>query len=438
MIGPNGSGKTTLLNVLSGVILPSTGRVEIDGRDVTRWPAHRVAAHGVARTFQNIRLFDQLSVLENVEVGAALHPERPGGAALRRAARTVLVETGLSDVADRPARTLPYGIRRRVEIARALATRPTFLLLDEPAAGANEAESDGLRTLIAELRQAHGLGMLVVEHDLRLILRLADRIVVLNEGARIAEGSAQEVSTDPRGAAGLPRTAGGRGNQGWRPGMKPQPGRAEASVASGDMPDGACARGRDRWVGLDRGGAMNARKLVAAAAAAMLVVAACGGGGTDSGTYSIGYDSSQTGGLAYSDVPASKGVQMAIDEINAMGGIAGKWKIELTLQDNRSEAAQSAVVAQDLISKDVEFLICTSDADPCTAAGQIAQKAGDPDDVHRRDVADAAGLRGRLHVHERVWRQRPDGGPRRLRDRGGLQERLHALLARLVVHLEVV
>ncbi len=123
---------------------------------------------------------------------------------------------------------------------------------------------------------------------------------------------------------------------------------------------------------------MNVRKAFATSAAAMLVVAACGGGGGDSGAYSIGYDSSQTGGLAYSDVPASKGVQMAIDEINAKGGIAGKWKIELTLQDNRSEAAQSAVVAQDLISKDVKFLICTSDADPCTAAGQIAQKAGIP------------------------------------------------------------
>jgi branched-chain amino acid transport system substrate-binding protein len=123
---------------------------------------------------------------------------------------------------------------------------------------------------------------------------------------------------------------------------------------------------------------MNARKVLATSAAALLIVAACGGGGGDSGAYSIGYDSSQTGGLAYSDVPASKGVQMAIDEINAKGGIAGKWKIELTLQDNRSEAAQSAVVAQDLISKDVKFLICTSDADPCTAAGQIAQKAGVP------------------------------------------------------------
>jgi branched-chain amino acid transport system permease protein len=197
LVGPNGSGKTTLLNVLSGVIVPTTGRVEFEGRDVTRWPAHRIAALGVARTFQNIRLFGQMSGLENVEVGAALQPGHPVGAALRRAARAVLAETGLLGVADRPARTLPYGIRRRLEIARALATHPAFLLLDEPAAGANEAESDELRTLIAELRRAHGLGILVVEHDLRLIMRLADRIVVLNEGARIAEGSARDVSTDP-------------------------------------------------------------------------------------------------------------------------------------------------------------------------------------------------------------------------------------------------
>ncbi len=122
---------------------------------------------------------------------------------------------------------------------------------------------------------------------------------------------------------------------------------------------------------------MNGRRLLAMATVAVLAVAACGGSGS-SDTYSIGYDSSQTGGLAYSDVPASKGVQLAIKEINAKGGIAGKWPITLTLQDNRSEAAQSAVVAQDLISKGVKFLICTSDADPCTAAGQIAQKAGVP------------------------------------------------------------
>ena len=124
---------------------------------------------------------------------------------------------------------------------------------------------------------------------------------------------------------------------------------------------------------------MDRRTGLGTATAAILLVAACSGGGGSSGdTYPIGYDSSQTGLLAYSDVPASKGVQMAIDEINAKGGIAGKWKIELTIQDNRSEAAQSSVVAQDLISKGVKFLICTSDADPCTAAGQIAQKAGVP------------------------------------------------------------
>jgi branched-chain amino acid transport system permease protein len=197
LIGPNGSGKTTLLNVLSGVLIPTGGRIQLDDRDITRLPAHKIAALGIARTFQNIRLFSHLSVLENVEVGAALRPDRPGGAALRRAARDVLHETGLLDIADRRASTLPYGLRRRLEIARALATRPLFLLLDEPAAGANEAESDELRGLIAELRQTHGLGILVVEHDLRLIMRLADRIIVLNEGQRIAAGTAAEITDDP-------------------------------------------------------------------------------------------------------------------------------------------------------------------------------------------------------------------------------------------------
>jgi branched-chain amino acid transport system permease protein len=197
LIGPNGSGKTTLLNVLSGVLAPTNGQVRLGELDVTGWPAHRVAALGIARTFQNIRLFGQMTVLENVAVGAALHPERAGGAALRRAARAMLAETGLSGIADRRASTLPYGVRRRLEIARALATRPRFLLLDEPAAGANETESDELRELIAGLRRSHGLGLLVVEHDLRLIMRLADHIVVLNEGRGIAVGTAAEVSTDP-------------------------------------------------------------------------------------------------------------------------------------------------------------------------------------------------------------------------------------------------
>ena len=197
LIGPNGSGKTTLLNVLSGVIRPTDGRVCVDETDVTGWPAHRMAARGIARTFQNIRLFAQMTVLDNVEVGAALHPDRSRWTSLRAAARMMLAETGLLDVADRRAGTLPYGVQRRVEIARALATRPTFLLLDEPAAGTNEAESDELRELISELRRAHGLGMVVVEHDLRMIMRLADRILVLNEGRRIFEGTAAGVVADP-------------------------------------------------------------------------------------------------------------------------------------------------------------------------------------------------------------------------------------------------
>jgi len=197
LIGPNGSGKTTLLNVLSGVLIPTGGTIHLDAVDITRAPAHKIAAMGIARTFQNIRLFKQLTVLENVEVGAALHPDRPGGAALRRAARAMLEETGLADLADRRAGTLPYGLRRRLEVARALATNPQYLLLDEPAAGANESESDALRELIGDLRQKHGLGILVVEHDLRLIMRLVDRIVVLNEGRRIAAGNAAEIGVDP-------------------------------------------------------------------------------------------------------------------------------------------------------------------------------------------------------------------------------------------------
>jgi ABC-type branched-subunit amino acid transport system ATPase component len=197
LIGPNGSGKTTLLNVLSGIIRPTTGRVTAGDQDITGWPAHRVAAKGVARTFQNIRLFGKMTVLENVEVGVALDPANSAGVRLRRAARAMLARTHLEDVAERRANTLPYGIQRRVEIARAMATKPDFVLLDEPAAGTNEAESDELRELISDLRRTFGVGILVVEHDLRLIMRLADDIVVLNQGHRIASGVAEAISRDP-------------------------------------------------------------------------------------------------------------------------------------------------------------------------------------------------------------------------------------------------
>lgn len=198
LIGPNGSGKTTLLNVISGVLRPTAGRVLVGAVDISGWSASRVAHHGVSRTFQNIRLFGGMSVIENVEVGVVLAPDPPHGAGRRRAARAVLASIGLDTVADRIAGTLPYGIQRRVELARALASQPRFLLLDEPAAGMNEAESDGLMEVIARLRTEQDLGLLIVEHDLRLIMRLCDRITVLNEGHRISVGTPLEVRADPR------------------------------------------------------------------------------------------------------------------------------------------------------------------------------------------------------------------------------------------------
>jgi branched-chain amino acid transport system permease protein len=192
LIGPNGSGKTTLLNVISGLYAPTEGRVEIDGADATPWPAHVVARAGVGRTFQNIRLFGQLSVIQNVEISA-----RVSGADAASFAMSLLAEFGLADFADRPAATLDYGAQRRLEIARALALRPRYLLLDEPAAGMNPTESNTLLRELAELRQRTGIGLLVIDHDMSLIMRLCDRIVVLNRGQVIAEGDPQEIQGNP-------------------------------------------------------------------------------------------------------------------------------------------------------------------------------------------------------------------------------------------------
>ena len=197
LIGPNGSGKTTLLGCIAGAQPPTEGRVLIDGADATAWPAHRIARAGVGRTFQNIRLFGNLSVLDNVRVALAA-----GGRVRQRSENTgralaLLADLGLADGADRPAATLAYGQQRRLEIARALALAPRYLLLDEPAAGMNETESDALLTTLAGLRQRYGLGLLVVDHDLRLMMRLCDRIVVLNKGQVIATGEPAAVQADP-------------------------------------------------------------------------------------------------------------------------------------------------------------------------------------------------------------------------------------------------
>ena len=197
LIGPNGSGKTTLLSCIAGAQPPTEGHVLIDGIDATAWPAHRVARAGVGRTFQNIRLFGNLTALDNVRVAMAAGGRVRQRAENTRRALALLADLGLADSAGRPAATLAYGQQRRLEIARALALAPRYLLLDEPAAGMNETESDALLTTLAGLRRHHGLGLLVVDHDLRLMMRLCDRIVVLNKGQVIATGAPVAVQTDP-------------------------------------------------------------------------------------------------------------------------------------------------------------------------------------------------------------------------------------------------
>jgi len=195
LIGPNGSGKTTLINVVTGVLPPSAGRVFALDREITGLPSFKVARAGVARTFQTVRLFRDLTVWENVEV-AALSVGKPRGAA-RSLAEAAITELGLEDWRDQLASILSYGDNRRVEVARALAMAPDFLLLDEPAAGLNEEESDELLNILAPIPENRDLGMLVIDHDMHLIMRLCHRIHVLNYGRTIAEGSPEEVRQIP-------------------------------------------------------------------------------------------------------------------------------------------------------------------------------------------------------------------------------------------------
>jgi branched-chain amino acid transport system permease protein len=199
LIGPNGSGKTTTLNVVNGIYKPTGGRILIDGRDVSQEPPHRRAAHGVGRTFQNIRLFQNMSALENVIVGAQRdnNPIGAGHAALKSRAMSALQFVGLADRADAIVRNLPYGHQRMVEIARALAGHPKLLLLDEPAAGLNQTEKMELVDLLKKLRSGHGLTIFLIDHDMGLVEKVSDRITVLNFGRKIAEGSPQEVLRNP-------------------------------------------------------------------------------------------------------------------------------------------------------------------------------------------------------------------------------------------------
>jgi branched-chain amino acid transport system ATP-binding protein len=195
LIGPNGAGKTTLTNVLSGFQRPTEGRVLVDGADVTRERPHKRSRRGVARTFQGVRLFPDLTVRENVEAAAGLRAR--SRRQRRGVAGALLAALGLEERAEGLASSLPYGDERRLGIARALATQPSFLLLDEPAAGLNETESDELRLAILDVREQFGCGILVIEHDRRLIMRLCDRIQVLDHGRTISTGTPNEIQLDP-------------------------------------------------------------------------------------------------------------------------------------------------------------------------------------------------------------------------------------------------
>jgi branched-chain amino acid transport system ATP-binding protein len=187
LIGPNGAGKTTLVNALSGFQRPTSGSIRLGSDLTTRWKPDRYARRGLTRTFQGVRSFGPMSVRENIEV-SFLGSHRSSPLAALRA--TELLELfGLSGVADLPAASLPYGDERRLGIARALAARPRLVLLDEPAAGLNENESDELLETLSLVRRDMGCGLLVIEHDMRLVMRLCDRLQVLDYGRTIFEGT---------------------------------------------------------------------------------------------------------------------------------------------------------------------------------------------------------------------------------------------------------
>jgi branched-chain amino acid transport system ATP-binding protein len=196
LIGPNGSGKTTLINVVTGLLRISSGHVEVGALDITGWQPYRIARKGVARTFQVVKLFKDFTVRENVEVAAISATAASPREARERAAAT-LAQIGIAHLAEVNAGILPQGEERRVEIARALATSPSYLLLDEPGAGLNDAEIELLLPTLDRVRHEVGCGILIVDHDMRLIMGLCDRLQVLNYGRTIAEGTPEQVRREP-------------------------------------------------------------------------------------------------------------------------------------------------------------------------------------------------------------------------------------------------
>jgi branched-chain amino acid transport system ATP-binding protein len=209
LIGPNGAGKTTMFNVVSRIYQPSEGRVLFRGDNLLSVPAHGIARQGIARTFQNLALFPSMTLLENVMVGAhcqgkagfARSALRIGTRAEERRIRTeaehLLVRLGLADLAHRPAAGLPFGTLKRLEVARALAAKPTFLIMDEPASGLTHGEVDELGELILSVRDQFGLTVLLVEHHMAMVMGISDKVVAMEFGRKIAEGVPAEVQNDP-------------------------------------------------------------------------------------------------------------------------------------------------------------------------------------------------------------------------------------------------
>ena len=207
LIGPNGAGKTTVFNLITGICLLDAGRILLDGVDIARLPPHRRIRHGVARNFQNIRLMQHLSTLENVLVGqhcrqrsilGILQPVNlwPGNR-WREEARAALADAGLGGYERATVGSLPYGIQKRIELVRALMSRPRVLLLDEPAGGLNHEEVDRLRSEIQGIRDRRGVTVLLVEHHMNLVMRVSDQVVALNFGRKIADGTPEEVRAHP-------------------------------------------------------------------------------------------------------------------------------------------------------------------------------------------------------------------------------------------------
>ena len=211
LIGPNGAGKTSLFNILTGVYRPTEGEIFFEGRPMKGLPPHRINNLGVARTFQNIRLFGSLNVRMNVRTSfiarlrnGVVHTVRRGRsfrteeAEIQEEGRRLLAFFGLEEASHHPSRSLPYGDQRRLEIVRALATKPRLLLLDEPAAGMNPTEKEQLKRLIGQIRSEFGTAILLVEHDMKVVMGICERLIVLDQGRVLSKGTPEEVRADPK------------------------------------------------------------------------------------------------------------------------------------------------------------------------------------------------------------------------------------------------